>query len=235
MTNNIEKNNKVELKGKISGEPVYSHSVMGEGFYEFDFIVQRLSSQVDVLPITISERLLPEIKNKNEELGIVGQLRSYNKLENEKSRLILTIFAREIVPAEQIKNSNQISLSGFICKEPIYRTTPFGREITDVLIAVNRAYNKSDYIPCIAWGRNARFTGDLEIGNKINLQGRIQSRVYQKKLEDESVVTKTAYEVSISSISQILDEENENYDESKSILNQETKSLDEDADVRENF
>lgn len=234
MTNNIEKNNKVELKGKISGEPVYSHSVMGEGFYEFDFIVQRLSSQVDVLPITISERLLPEIKNKNEELGIVGQLRSYNKLENEKSKLILTIFAREIVPAEQIKNSNQISLSGFICKEPIYRTTPFGREITDVLIAVNRAYNKSDYIPCIAWGRNARFTGDLEIGNKINLQGRIQSRVYQKKLEDESVVTKTAYEVSISSISQILNDEMENQEE-KSVPNEESKSFDEDADVRENF
>lgn len=234
MTNNIEKNNQVELKGKISGEPVYSHSVMGEGFYEFDFVVQRLSSQVDVLPITISERLLPEIKNKNDEIGIIGQLRSYNKLENEKSRLILTIFAREIVPAEQIKNSNQISLSGFICKEPIYRTTPFGREITDVLIAVNRAYNKSDYIPCIAWGRNARFTGDLEIGNKIFLQGRIQSRVYQKKLEDESVVTRTAYEVSISSISQILDEEMENQEE-QSVSNEESKSFDEDADVRENF
>lgn len=234
MTNNIEKNNQVELKGKISGEPVYSHSVMGEGFYEFDFVVQRLSSQVDVLPITISERLLPEIKNKNDEIGIIGQLRSYNKLENEKSRLILTIFAREIVPAEQIKNSNQISLSGFICKEPIYRTTPFGREITDVLIAVNRAYNKSDYIPCIAWGRNARFTGDLEIGNKIFLQGRIQSRVYQKKLEDESVVTRTAYEVSISSISQILDEEMENQEE-QSVSNEESKSFVEDADVRENF
>lgn len=205
MINNFEKNNQVEIKGKLVSDPVYSHSVMGEGFYECELIVPRLSSQVDVLPITISERLLPEIADKNKEIGILGQLRSYNKLDNEKSRLILTIFAREIVPAESIENGNQISMTGYVCKEPIYRTTPFGREITDILIAVNRAYNKSDYLPCIAWGRNARFTGDLSIGDKVTIQGRIQSRIYQKKLNDETVINKTAYEVSISTIS--LEEE----------------------------
>ena len=208
MINNFEKNNQVEIKGKLASEPVYSHSVMGEGFYECDLIVPRLSSQVDVLPITISERLLTEIPDRNKEIGFLGQLRSYNKLDGERSRLILTIFAREIVPADTIENGNHISMTGYVCKEPIYRTTPFGREITDILIAVNRAYNKSDYLPCIAWGRNARFTGDLSIGDKVTINGRIQSRVYQKKLEDESVVNKTAYEVSISTI--VLEEEQKN-------------------------
>lgn len=210
MNNNYEKNNQVLLKGKAASEPVFSHSVMGEGFYEFDLLVPRLSSQVDVLPITISERLLPEIKDIKEEIGIVGQLRSYNKLEGEKSRLILTIFAREIVDPAEIQTSNQITMTGYVCKEPIYRTTPFGREITDVLIAVNRAYNKSDYLPCIAWGRNARFTGDLAVGEKIKLQGRIQSRVYQKKIDEQTVINKTAYEVSISSIMPAEEDEEDN-------------------------
>ena len=205
MNNNFEKNNQVILKGKAGTDPVYSHSVMGEGFYEFSLLVPRLSTEVDVLPITISERLLPEIKNLKGEIGIKGQLRSYNKIENDKSRLILTIFAREIVDADELQTTNSITLTGYVCKEPIYRTTPFGREITDVLIAVNRAYNKSDYLPCIAWGRNARFTGDLSVGEKVSLSGRIQSREYQKKLDDQSVINKTAYEVSISSI--MLEEE----------------------------
>ena len=207
MINNFEKNNQVEIKGKLASDPVYSHSVMGEGFYECELIVPRLSSQVDVLPITISERLLPEIADKNKEIGILGQLRSYNKLDNEKSRLILTIFAREIVPAESIENGNQISMTGYVCKEPIYRTTPFGREITDILIAVNRAYNKSDYLPCIAWGRNARFIKDATVGDKVSLVGRIQSRVYQKKLEDGNVEDRVAYEVSVGRIT--LDNESE--------------------------
>lgn len=214
MNNNFEKNNQVILKGKCVSDPAYSHSVMGEGFYEFTLAVPRLSSEVDYLPITISERLLPEIKDLNQEIGIIGQLRSYNKLQEEKSRLILTIFAREIVDAEDLKVSNSINITGFICKEPIYRTTPFGREITDVLIACNRAYNKSDYLPCIAWGRNARFAGDLQIGDKIELSGRIQSRQYTKKLDDNSSVIKTAYEVSISSIMNVFDniEEQSNED-----------------------
>lgn len=228
MNNNYEKNNQVLLKGKAASEPVFSHSVMGEGFYEFDLLVPRLSSQVDILPITISERLLPEIKDIKEEIGIIGQLRSYNKLEGEKSRLILTIFAREIVDCDSLQTSNQITMTGYVCKEPIYRTTPFGREITDVLIAVNRAYNKSDYLPCIAWGRNARFTGDLSVGDKIKIQGRIQSRVYQKKIDEENVINKTAYEVSISTImpAEEDEEEQENTNFDYSINDSSFKSFD---------
>lgn len=216
MISNYEKNNQVILKGKCIDAPTYSHSVMGEGFYEFTLAVKRLSAEVDYLPITISERLLGEIKNFEDEIGIIGQLRSYNKLEGEKSRLILTIFAREIVSANELAITNQINVTGYICKEPIYRTTPFGREITDILVAVNRAYNKSDYLPCIAWGRNARFAGDLETGNKIELTGRIQSRAYQKHIDDATTITRTAYEVSISSIMMVagaeIEPENEQND-----------------------
>lgn len=206
MINNNEKNNNVYIKGKAKTTPEYSHSVMGEGFYEFLLEVPRLSQEVDLLPITISERLLSELGDMKKEIGIVGQLRSYNKLEGTKSRLILTIFAREIIDPNEILSSNQINICGYVCKEPIYRTTPFGREITDILIAVNRAYNKSDYLPCIAWGRNARFAGDLKVGEKIELHGRIQSRQYQKKTDDGSIETKTAYEVSISSLMAIEDD-----------------------------
>jgi len=207
MNNNFEKNNQVLLRGKCATVPVYSHSVLGEGFYEFILGVPRLSSEVDYLPVTISERLLTEFSDMTKEIGIVGQLRSYNKIEEDKSKLILTIFAREIVPAEELSVSNQINITGYICKEPIYRTTPFGREITDVLVAVNRAYNKSDYLPCIAWGRNARFAGDLNVGDKIELSGRIQSREYTKKLDERTSITKTAYEVSVSSIMTVLDQD----------------------------
>ena len=217
MINNIEKNNNVYIKGKAKTTPEYSHSVMGEGFYEFLLEVPRLSQEIDLLPITISERLLNELGDMKEEIGIVGQLRSYNKLEGTKSRLILTIFAREITDPYQFQTSNQINICGYVCKEPIYRTTPFGREITDILIAVNRAYNKSDYLPCIAWGRNARFAGDLKVGEKIELQGRIQSRQYQKKVEDGTIETKTAYEVSISSLMAVEEE----YEEEKEQINVE--------------
>jgi len=205
MLNN-EKNNQVMLKGKCETEPEYSHSVMGEGFYEFILAVPRLSNEVDYLPITISERLIDKLGDRTKNVGIVGQLRSYNKLEGDKSKLILTIFARDVVDEDEISSCNQINIVGYVCKEPIYRTTPFGREITDVLIAVNRAYNKSDYLPCIAWGRNARFAGDLEIGEKIELTGRIQSRKYTKKISETDIITKTAYEVSISSIFKNKDE-----------------------------
>ena len=216
MINN-EKNNQVTLKGKCLTKPQYSHSVMGEGFYEFILAVPRLSDEVDYLPVTISERIIDKMGDLSNEIGIIGQLRSYNKIEDEKSKLILTIFAREIISADEICVSNQINITGYVCKEPIYRTTPFGREITDVLIAVNRAYNKSDYLPCIAWGRNARFVGDLEIGEKIELSGRIQSRKYCKKVSDSEVITKTAYEVSISTVMALKEEIIEEIENDKSI------------------
>ena len=199
MNINYENNNNAHVRGTIITEPLFSHEILGEGFYDLTIKVPRLSEQFDLLPVTISERLLGETKI-GDTLSIDGQFRSYNKLEDGKSKLILTLFAKELVDDEDDINSNTITLTGYICKSPIYRTTPFGREICDCLIAVNRAYNKSDYIPCIAWGRNARFVKNLDVGSKVTITGRIQSREYQKKYDENNIETKTAYEVSISSI-----------------------------------
>ncbi|SDF31265.1 Single-stranded DNA-binding protein [Thermoanaerobacter thermohydrosulfuricus] len=202
MAGNFLENNVVVVVGKIFTDLEYSHELYGEEFFNFILEVPRLSETKDYLPVTISNRLF---EGMNLQVGrrvkVEGQLRSYNRKSPEegKNKLILTIFARDImtIPEEEVvKNPNEIFLDGFICKKPVYRTTPFGREITDLLIAVNRPYNKSDYIPVIAWGRNARFSEKLEIGDRIRLWGRVQSREYQKKLGDE-VVTKVAYEVSI--------------------------------------
>lgn len=194
-------NNKVYVYGQIASEPEFSHEVYGEGFYQMTIKAERLSNQCDIIPITISERILREENIKvGDMVALRGQFRSYNKQVENKSKLALTIFVREII--EKIDNmpTNVIELSGYICKEPIYRTTPFNREICDVLLAVNRAYNKSDYIPCIAWGRNARFMKSIAVGERINIQGRIQSREYQKRLDDDTIENRTAYEISISKI-----------------------------------
>lgn len=204
MNINYDNNNILQLKGKIIQTPKYSHSVLGEGFFETALEVKRLSTEVDILPVTISERLISNIK-LGDEIAIKGQFRSYNKLEDMHSKLMLTVFVREIIDASNLNITNNINLVGYICKEPIYRTTPFGREIADVLLAVNRAYNKSDYLPCIAWGRNARFVKDLQVGEKLEICGRVQSRNYQKKIGEE-LVTKTAYEISINTIN-IADEQ----------------------------
>ena len=194
-------NNKLAITGKILEVPVFSHEVFGEGFYETKIEVKRLSEQVDILPITISERLIIEHDIKvGDVISVSGQFRSYNKMVDEKSRLMLTVFVREILDEETMINGNNIDITGYICKPPVYRTTPFKREICDVLLAVNRAYNKSDYIPCITWGRNARFIKNLPVGTKISLSGRIQSRVYQKVDGDGIVEDRTAYEVSVSKI-----------------------------------
>lgn len=196
-------NNKVHLQGKIVSLPRLSHNVYDENFYEIDLEVARLSSSVDVIPITVSEKLMSEYNfDIGKEIALNGQFRSYNKQVNGKSKLILTVFVREILESlDSTQNTNIIELVGFICKEPVFRTTPFKREICDVLLAVNRAYNKSDYLPCIAWGRNARFTKSLEIGDKVSIVGRIQSREYEKKREDSVVEKKVAYEISIIKIS----------------------------------
>jgi single-stranded DNA-binding protein len=193
-------NNNLHLRGIIDSEPKFSHEVMGEGFYEINLKVKRLSEQYDVLPVTVSERLLADAKAEvGKEIGVVGQFRSYNKTDDEKSRLMLTVFVREIDAEDERLNPNVITLTGYLCKPPIYRTTPFNREIADMLLAVNRAYNKSDYIPCIAWGRNARFVKNMNVGEKITVSGRIQSREYQKNI-DGVIVAKTAYEVSVNKI-----------------------------------
>ncbi len=196
-----DKNNKVFISGEILTEAVFSHEVYGEGFYEMNVLVKRLSGQGDILPVTISERLISDRDLKvGVNINALGQFRSYNKLINGKSKLMLTVFVRELLDESPSRNPNSIVLTGYICKSPIYRTTPFNREIADILIAVNRSYNKSDYIPCIAWGRNARFAKSLAVGDKIAVSGRIQSREYQKKITDDDIRTMTAYEVSISKL-----------------------------------
>jgi len=216
LNTNYLENNHLVLVGKVTSEKKFSHEIYGESFYIFDLEVARLSGNADIIPITISERLILE---KELEIGdrveIEGQFRSYNSYENEKNRLILTVFAKDIKylteeeenPSEKV--SNEVTLVGYICKKPIYRQTPFGREISDILLAVNRAYNKSDYIPAIAWGRNARFCQNIEVGTKVKIAGRVQSRNYEKKFEDGTTQTRTAYEVSISSL-EIVNEEEEN-------------------------
>ena len=201
MNGLTEKNNKVYLSGEIISDAVFSHEVYGEGFYEMNVKVERLSGQADILPLTVSERLIADMNLKTGvKINALGQFRSYNKLIDGKSKLMLTVFVREILCDDVLKNPNNIVLSGYICKPPVYRTTPFNREIADLLIAVNRSYNKSDYIPCIAWGRNARFVKNLNVGDKVALSGRIQSREYQKKISDDEIKTMTAYEVSISKL-----------------------------------
>ena len=199
---NYSDNNLIKLAGTVVSEKTFSHEVYGEGFYSFDLEVPRLSENFDIIPVTVSERLLAGIDFKmGQKVVIDGQFRSYNNYENEKNKLVLTVFVKEI--REQTEedanvNPNEIMLNGFICKKPIYRTTPFGREIADILLAVNRAYNKSDYIPCIAWGRNARYCQNLGIGENVKIWGRIQSRQYEKKFEDGTSEIRRAYEVSIS-------------------------------------
>lgn len=194
-------NNKLRLTGTVTERPVYSHEVCGEEFYETKLSVPRLSGQEDVIPVTLSDRLLARTEVKpGAKISISGQFRSYNKLEGEHSRLLLTAFAREILPADDEVNPNTIEILGYICKPPVYRTTPFKREICDVLLAVNRAYNKSDYIPCIMWGRNARFIKDMPIGERLWITGRVQSRIYTKCLSEDKSEERVAYEVSVSKI-----------------------------------
>jgi primosomal replication protein N len=215
LNTNYSENNHLVLVGKIVSEQKYSHEIYGEKFYSFNLEVIRLSSNTDIIPITVSERLLTNVEltiGKNVE--VEGQFRSYNNYENEKNRLILTVFAKEIketpndVEIEKDVLTNEVILIGYICKKPIYRQTPFGREIADMLLAVNRAYNKSDYIPCIAWGRNARFCQNMEVGTEVKIVGRVQSRTYEKKREDGTVETRVAYEVSIASMEVAEKEDN---------------------------
>ncbi|MCL1844003.1 MAG: single-stranded DNA-binding protein [Defluviitaleaceae bacterium] len=204
-------NNYIEIGGRIHSEFTFSHEIYGEGFYRFDVEVGRLSGQSDILPVTVSERIVERDKMlPGQPIKITGQIRSYNNYveADRKNKLVLTVFARDTELVSQIPGDspNDVFLDGYLCKPAIYRTTPFGREIADLLIAVNRSYNKSDYIPCIAWGRNARFAGKLQVGDHIRLWGRMQSRQYQKKLDEMTILEKTAYEVSVSKIETAIEE-----------------------------
>ncbi|MEZ0535883.1 single-stranded DNA-binding protein [Caldicellulosiruptoraceae bacterium PP1] len=207
MTQVPLENNKVYVCGKVISDLEFSHENYGEKFYTCKIEIPRLSEQKDYLIVTISDRLLINLNiSQGDLIEVIGQFRSYNNTSESGNKLLLTVFARDIKKIEEfgdIKSLNQIYLDGYICKKPQYRTTPFGREITDILLAVNRLYGKSDYIPCIAWGRNARFANTFEIGDNIRVWGRIQSRDYQKKISDQEVVTRTAYEISISKLEKV--------------------------------
>lgn len=214
MLDKVIENNRVSIIGEVVSDFQFSHEVFGEGFYLVNVSVDRLSDMVDIIPLMVSERLLDVTKDyKGCRVEVAGQFRSYNRHEGVKNKLILSIFVREIrfmdedeVLDEQSR-SNQIYLDGYVCKPPIYRKTPLGREIADILVAVNRPYGKSDYIPCIAWGRNARFASGIEVGGHLQIQGRVQSREYSKKISDNEVEKRIAYEVSVSKIDVIDDEE----------------------------
>jgi len=220
LNTNYLENNQLVLVGEVTSEKRLSHEVYGEKFYIFDLEVPRLSETKDIIPVTISERLITEDNLKiGAKIVVEGQFRSYNSYENERNRLILTVFAKDILLQENLEEeilekrmsvSNEVILLGYVCKKPIYRKTPFGREIADILLAVNRSYNKSDYIPCIAWGRNARFCENMEVGTEIKVIGRVQSRTYEKKHEDGTTENRVAYEVSIGSLEIANKEEQEN-------------------------
>lgn len=214
MLDKVIENNRVCIIGEVVSEFTFSHEVFGEGFYIANVSVNRLSDMVDVIPLMISERLIDVTKDyRGMKIEVSGQFRSYNRHEGTRNKLVLSIFVRELkfleddeIPQEQAK-SNQIFLDGYVCKPPIYRKTPLGREIADVLVAVNRPYGKSDYIPCIAWGRNARFAGGLEVGSHLQVSGRVQSREYTKKIGEDEVERRVAYEVSVSKIDLVENEE----------------------------
>ena len=209
MIDKVIENNRVSIIGEIVSEFRFSHEVFGEGFYIVDVSVDRLSDLTDVIRLMVSERLVDINEDYQGRLvEVSGQFRSYNRHEGTKNKLVLSIFVREWEEVEENLESgktNQIFLDGYICKAPIYRQTPLGREIADLLIAVNRPYGKSDYIPCIAWGRNARYASNFEVGGHIQIWGRVQSREYVKKISEEETEKHVAYEVSVSKLEYIDD------------------------------
>lgn len=213
MSEKVIENNKVSVIGEVVSEFTFSHEVFGEGFYLVSLAVSRLSDQVDVIPLMVSERLL-DVKQdyRRQTVEAIGQFRSYNCHEGVKNRLVLSVFVRELNFLEEFTDctkTNQIYLDGYICKEAIYRKTPLGREIADLLLAVNRPYGKSDYIPCIAWGRNARYASGFAVGSRVRVWGRVQSREYTKKLSETQCEKRVAYEVSVSKLECGPDQENQ--------------------------
>jgi hypothetical protein len=204
MSDKIIENNQVSIMGKVASGFTFSHQVFGEGFYTLEVLVKRLSDSEDRIPLMISERLVDITQDyEGEYIQVFGQFRSYNRHEEKKNRLVLSVFVRELEFVEEEDDSiktNQIFLDGYICKPPVYRKTPLGREIADLLIAVNRPYGKSDYIPCICWGRNARYASAFQVGGHVLIWGRIQSREYVKKINETETEKRIAYEISVSKL-----------------------------------
>ena len=209
MLDKVFTNNQVTIAGKVVSEFAYSHTVYGEDFYTVDIEVSRLSNSNDIIPVMVSERILDVHEDyRGYVLHANGQFRSYNRHEETRNRLVLSVFAREVAimePEEDEQDPNHIFLDGYVCKKPVYRKTPLGREIADVLLAVNRPYGKSD--PCICWGRNARYADQFEVGTHVQIWGRIQSREYQKKIGEDEYEKRTAYEVSVSKLEYRSDDE----------------------------
>ena len=207
MTDKILGNNQVNVYGEVVSEFSYSHEVYGEGFYVVKLSVKRLSQVYDIIPLMVSERLIDVTKDyRGCYLEASGQFRSYNRHEENHNRLVLSVFVRDLHVDEELQEidkPNYIFLDGYLCKPPVYRKTPLGREIADLLMAVNRPYGKSDYIPCICWGRNARYADSFEVGEHVQLWGRIQSREYQKQIGDEQYETRVAYEISVSKLERV--------------------------------
>jgi single-stranded DNA-binding protein len=217
MTDKMIENNHVTIMGEIAGAFSFSHEIFGEGFYMVDILVPRLSESSDYIPLMISERLMDVRQDyTGQKIAVTGQFRSYNRHEERKNKLVLSVFVREVEFIDELvenEKTNQIYLDGYICKEPIYRKTPLGREIADILLAVNRPYGKSDYIPCISWGRNARYASGFSVGEKCRIWGRIQSREYMKKISEDYMEKRIAYEVSVSKLevgSNIMENREEN-------------------------
>ena len=208
MTDKVIENNQVVIMGEIVSDFSFSHEIFGEGFYMVDVKVERLSDSNDMIPVMVSERLIDVTSDyRGQNIMVTGQFRSYNRHEERKNKLVLSVFAREIEFVDETpegSKTNQIYLDGYICKAPIYSKTPLGREIADLLLAVNRPYGKSDYIPCICWGRNARYANNFHVGTRCEIWGRIQSREYMKKLSEDQVEKRVAYEVSVSKL-ELLD------------------------------
>ena len=197
--------NIAELCGAVLSELKYSHKTYGEIFYTFVLGIERRSGYIDEINIMVSERLIFDNPPRlNDFVEIKGQVRTYNELSEGRNKLNVVVFAKEIYLSENFGyNENYVYLEGFLCKEPLKRTSPLGRDICDLMMAVNRMYNKSDYIPCIAWGRNAGYAESLGVGTKLSVEGRIQSIDYRKKLEDGSSEMRKAFEVSIVKIEEI--------------------------------
>ncbi len=204
----LENNNKVYLQGTVETTPELNHTVLDENFYQFSLRVPRLSGQDDVLPVIISEKLLLDGIKVGDRVALKGQFRSHNKLIDGKSKLILAVYCKELCDWDENANPNVIELKGYICKPTIFRITPFSREICDLLLAVNRKYNKSDYIPCISWGKNAQYTSKMGVGSSLVITGRIQSREYTKHNDENDTVSQcVAYEVSVASVSEMSKDE----------------------------
>lgn len=233
MSTDVRLTNKVFLSGTVYTDPEFSHELYGESFYEFTLEVPRLSEQRDYIPVTVSERLMSLDKlKKGTRVTFYGQFRSFNRIVGDRSKLMLNVFVKDFVNEEvpEDVNPNVAELVGFVCKPPVYRTTPFNREICDLLLAVNRAYDKSDYIPCIAWGRNARFVKTLEVGQHISVVGRIQSREYHKKLDDETTEVRVAYELSINKIYLEEKQNSSRYDSTNSFARRDEREEREGSD-----